>query len=94
MIDTDLRLFGNDGLGVQRHAAAGKLQHAEIVGAVADGDHIRRRDAEPFRNVDKRIDLRLSAEDRTGHVAGQCPILFEELVGTIFVKAEFPFPLS
>ncbi len=73
MVDADLRLFGNDGLGVERHSSAGKLQHSEIVGTVADGDDVRRRDAEPFRNVDECVDLGLLAEDRPGNVTVSLP---------------------
>jgi hypothetical protein len=40
------------------------MQHAEIVGAVADGNRLIGRDAEPCGDVDERVDLGLLAEDR------------------------------
>ena len=44
MIDPRLRGGGDRGLGVIGDAEAGGLQHGEIIGAVADGQRVLRRE--------------------------------------------------
>ena len=58
-------------LGVIGNAEAGAHQHRKIVGAVADGEHIRGRDAEPNDGVFKGRELGGATEDRLGDPAGE-----------------------
>ena len=69
-------------------AGAGQLQHAEIIGAVADGNGVVGVDAERFGDVEQGVNLGLLAEDRFGDDAGELAIFLDQDVGAVFVEAE------
>ena len=79
-------------LGVERHAHAGRAQHGKVIGAVAHGDRIPGRDSEPRGDAPQRLQLRLLAEDRKGHLAGEAAILHDQLIGLVLVEAEHGSP--
>ena len=88
MVDADLDLGRDDRLGMQGNASAGQVQHAEIVGAIANGKGVCGRNAESGGNVDQRIDLGLLAEDRLCDSAGEMAVFLQQDVGAVFVKAK------
>ena len=88
VVDADIGLFGNRGLGVKRDAGAGQFQHAEVVGAVADRHDLGLCNTALARHVMQRLDLGLSAEDRVRNLAGQLAVSFDERVGAVLVKAD------
>ena len=86
MVDADLRL-GRDGrLGVEGDAHAGKLDHVEIVGAVADGEHVLGVGMVTEGDVGKRLGLCGAAE--LGDLARQPTVYDYQTVGAVLVKAE------
>ncbi len=64
------------------------MQHAEVVGAIADGDRVFGRNSELFCNVVQCIHLGLLAEDGFGDEAGEDAVLCEQNVGAVFIEAE------
>ena len=66
---------GDRGLGVIGDAEAGCLDHAEIVGAVADHQRVDVVEIEGFAQLDQRRELGCAAEDRLGDLAGQFAVL-------------------
>ena len=58
-------------LGVERDAEAGRADHAEVVGAVADGDGLRQRHARRLREPAQRLGLAVPVDDRLDDPAGQ-----------------------
>ncbi len=59
MVDADLRLLGNDGLGVERHSSAASCSIPRSLAPSPTAMTSAGRDPEPFRNVDERVDLGL-----------------------------------
>ena len=57
MVDTDVGFGGDRWLRVKRHTRAGKTDHVEIVGAIADCDGIGRGQAETSRDFQQSFRL-------------------------------------
>ncbi len=88
MVDAHLGLRRDRGLGVEGDAGAGELEHAQIVGAIADRNRVVGVDAERFGYVDEGIDLGLLAENRFGDDAGELAVFLDQHVGAVFVETE------
>ncbi len=61
MVDAHFCLCGHGGLGVKRHAGPGKLDHAQIVRAIADCDSVFGGEAKAFGDLDQFFDLGFAA---------------------------------
>ena len=79
---------GDRGLGVVGDAEAGVLDHAEIVGAVADHEGVEVVEIEGLAQLDQGGELGGAAEDRLGDLAGQFAILDPELIGAVLLKSD------
>ena len=88
MVDAHLGLRRDRGLGVKGDAGAGELEHAQIVGAIANCNRVIRVDPERFGYVDEGIDLGLLAENRFGDDAGELAVFLDQHVGAVFVETE------
>ena len=75
-------------LGVVGNAEAGRLDHAEIVGAIADHQRVDVVEVKGFGELDQRRKLDGAAQDRFGHLAGELAVLDFELVGAVLLKAD------
>ena len=88
MVDAGPRDGGDGRLGVVGDAEAGLLDHAEIVGAVADHQGVEIVEVEGLAQLDQGGELGGAAEDRLGDLAGQLAVLDLELVGATFLKSD------
>ena len=88
MVDAVGRGRGDGGLGMERDAGAGQADHVEIVGTIADGDRIVRREAETRGDRPQRIGLGGAAENGLGNLAGEAPPLGQQRVRLVFPEAE------
>ncbi len=88
MINAHLGLGCYGRLGVERDAGAGELEHAKVVGAVADRDRVVGMDAECFSDVEEGVDLRLLAEDGFGDDAGELAVFLDQHIGAVLVEAK------
>jgi len=86
----DARMGGlrHRGLGVEGDAEAGFAQHGEIVRAVADGHRLMRGEFVRLAQFDERGELRLLAEDRLAHAAGEFARLHFENIGAVLMEAD------
>ena len=66
---------GDRGLGVIGDAEARRLDHAEIVGAVAGHQRVDVVEVEDFAKLDQRCQLGGAAEDRLGDFAGELAVV-------------------
>ncbi len=66
MIDAPARRGGDRRLGVKGDAEPGRVQHRQVVGAVADCDTVRRRQTELCCQGQERFALGLAGDDRGG----------------------------
>ena len=69
-----MRGFAYDGLGVERHPEARRVEHAEVVGAVADRDGLCQRDARLGREAAQQPGLALPVDDVPGDPAGELAV--------------------
>ena len=76
------------GLGAVGDAEAGRLQHREIVGAVADGERVVKRRPIAAAISLSALELGVLAEDRLDDLAGQLAAFDHERVGAVLVGAE------
>ena len=60
MVDTDITLSGDTWLGMQCNAAACAGQHAEIVRAVTDSEHVLLCDTKACSDLFQRLHLGLA----------------------------------
>ena len=74
VVDARMRGRGDLRLGVIGDAEAGRLDHREIVGAVAGRERLVRREAEALAQFEQRGELRLAPEDRLGDAAGELAV--------------------
>ena len=88
MVDADLGFGRHRRLGVERHAGAGKPDHVEVVGAVADGNGVDRRRL-GGRNLAQSLGLGGAAEDGSATEAEEAAILLDQPVGAVFLETEF-----
>ena len=88
MIDARVRGRGDLRLGVIGDTEAGRLDHREIVRAVAGRERFVRREAEPFAQFDQGGELRLAAEDRLGDAAGELAAVDDQRVAAMLVEAD------
>ena len=65
-----------------------RLDHAEIVGAVAGHQRVDLVEVEGFAQLDQRCELGGAAEDRLGDFAGQLAVANHQLVGAVFLEAD------
>ena len=76
-------------LGVVGDAEARRLDHGDVVGAVAGDERLVRREAESRAQFDQRRELRLAPEDRLGHLAGQLAVgVDQQRIGAVLVEAD------
>ena len=76
------------GLACSATPVPASAEHVEIVGAVADGDRVGRRQAEARGDLGQRVGLGGAAEDRLGDRAGEPAVGLEQPVGAVLVEAE------
>ena len=75
-------------LGTEGCAQSCFAEHGEVVGAVAYGHGLRRRELEAGPQFDERIELGLLAEDGIGNRAVQDAVAGEQRIGAILVEAD------
>ena len=88
MIDARMRGFGDLRLGVIGDAEAGRLDHREIVRAVAGRERFVRREAEAVAQFDQRRELRLAPEDRLGDAAGELAAIDDQRIAAVLVEPD------
>src|SRR5712691_4165495 len=88
VIDPRCRHCCNRGFGAVGDAEAGVLDHAEIVGAVADHQRIEIVEIEGFAQLDQRCEFCRAAQDRFSDLAGQFAVCHQQLVGAVLLKAD------
>ena len=59
---------------MQGDARPGAVQHAQIIGPIANGDHLSLRDTQPGGYLLQRLDLGLPPQYRALNVAGQLTV--------------------
>ena len=69
-------------------AEAGGLDHAEIVGAVADHQRVEIVEIERLAQLDQRRQLGVAPEDRLSDLAGELAVLHQQGIGAVFLKAD------
>ena len=79
---------GDRGLGVVGDAEAGRLDHAEVVGAVADHQRVEIVEIEGFAQFDQRGELGGAAQNRLGDFAGELAVGDLEFVGAVLLEAD------
>jgi tRNA dimethylallyltransferase len=75
-------------LGVKGDAEPGRSEHPQVVGAVADSNRLRRRQAQFFGELQKRVTLSVAGHDRRPHGAGESAIGEVEMIGHDMIKTE------
>lgn len=75
-------------LGVIGDAQSCLLDHAEIVGAVADHQRIQIIQVERLAQINERRELRFTSQDRLRHAARQFAVLHQQFVSAVFLKAD------
>ncbi len=88
MVDAPARGGGDGGLGTERDAEPGYRQHCQIIGAVADRERRRSRDAALRRESVKRVALGVAGHDRRAHGSGDPAVGDVEAIGDNAVKSE------
>jgi len=72
-----------------RDAEARRLNHGDVVGTIAGGERVLRRQVEPPGELDQGCELGLAPEDRLGHLAGQAVFgIDNERVGAVLVEPD------
>lgn len=88
MVEPGVGCGGYGGFGTKGCAQSRFAEHGEIVGAVADGHRLLRRQLEAGTQFDERVELGLFAEDRIGDLAVQDAVISEQCVRAMFVEAD------
>ena len=89
MVETPARGGSDCGLGAEGDADAGGTQHRHVVGAVADGDGLRRWNAALGGECQQGLALGLTGYDRRQHPAGDAAADNLQPIGDDAVEAEF-----
>ena len=88
MIDPRGRGGCDRGLGMVGDAETGCLDHAEVVGAVANHQRIEIVEIECLAQFDQGCELRVASQDRLCHGAGKLAVLDQQGIGAIFLEAD------
>ena len=88
VVDADIALGGDRGFGVKGDACAGGTQHAKIIRAIANGNHIGGGDAHLGGDFLQRLNFCGPAKDGFGDLARQRLVFDQQEVGAVFIKAE------
>ena len=89
MIDARGRGLRDLGLGVVGDAEARRLDHRDVVGAVAGHQGALRRQRKLPGELDQGRELGFASEDRLRHVAGQAAVAIDyERVGAVLVEPD------
>lgn len=89
MIDAGVGGRGDLRLGVIGHAKARLRQHGEIIGAVADGQRLRRSEAIAIAQFDQGGEFRLAAEDGFLDLAEETAVVtHQQRVGAVLVEPD------
>ena len=88
MVDGDAGLFAHFWFGVKRHTHAGQEQHGNVVGTIAHGKHMLRRDCPFPHQAMKNGGFRVLAQHGFAHDAGELAIFDDEVVCLILVEAK------
>ena len=88
VVDARMRGLRDLRLGVIGDTEAGRLDHREIVRAVAGRDGLLRRKAEAVAQFDQRRELGLAPEDRLCDTAGELAVLDDQRVAAVLVEAD------
>ena len=88
VIDADVALFGNGWLCVECDAGAGQFQHAQIICAIANGQHVLRGLVSGGTKLLQGLDFGVAAQDRAADLTGQDAIFDQESVGAVMIKAK------
>ncbi len=76
----------HDRFGVVGNSQAGRGDHVEVVGAVADGERVCGGKVQRRRFAAQRLEFRRAPEDGFAHRAGQRRAIVEQSIGAIGVK--------
>ena len=71
---------------MKRHAGPGQLQHAQIIGAISNGQDILRREAARGCKLVERGHLCFTAQYGQSHLTGQRVIRLQQPVGPVAIK--------
>ena len=88
MIDAGICPFFQAVGTVEGDAESGRFDHFDIVGPVADREHVGRRQAFFLAQAPQGIQFRGSPEDRPQNLPRQFPVLKRQLVSLMVVKAD------
>ena len=88
MVDARMRGRGDLRLGMIGDTEACRLDHREVIRAVAGRERFVRREAEAVAQFDQRRALRLPAEDRLGDAAGEPFALGDQRIGAMLVETD------
>src|SRR4051794_39582269 len=69
------------GLGAESNPEAGLLDHQLVIGAIADGEHVVRFEAELLAHLDKGVPLGHGIDDRVANLARQLAAGKHQAVG-------------
>lgn len=86
-VDDDVRVLPEDRLRAQRHAAAGRLEQIDVVGAVAHADGLLGGEPRVLGPGAQHGGLRRAVHDVAEHLPRQVPVPHLELVGAVGVHA-------
>ena len=88
MLDARVRRFRDDGLGVIGDTQASRLEHRNVVCAVARRERVMRREAEAVAQLHEGRDLRIAPQDRLFDAAGQFSIFDDQPVAALLVEPD------
>src|SRR4051794_33066933 len=88
VLDPRIRGGGGGGLGVVGDAEAGRLEHRNVVGAVADRERVPDLQPKLGGGVEQGAPLGLSPDDRLAYRAGEAAAAAHEPVGDHPVEAD------
>ena len=88
MIDAGIRLFFQIVGTVEGDAESGRLDHFDVVGPVADREHVGRLQAFFIAQPRQGIQFRGPPENRLQNLPRQLPVLKRQLVSPMVVKAD------
>ena len=87
MRDAVLYLRRHDGFSIICNAKSRSVQHAKIIGAVADREGGGEFDAALIRQLVQRCDFGIPVQNRLADLAGERGAVIEQGVGAVDVKA-------